>query len=416
MQSSICSHRVIAAVRPLILFTVVALASTLASAQDLAELFSNGAGGVSQVASVQVAQDQFVTAVINSTGNLEVIGWYANFNTDQLVRQGTGYAGPASAVAVSSPFGLNVGLTGMFTTAAINQYGQLDIIYWQMQSNGAISLISEVHGDSASSVSIASVYNQNGYQQFVTAIRNASTGNLEVTLWYLDSTNTIRFKGSAFAGSILDGVSIACMRDSNSDVVTAIENSANELELIQWYYGRFGVAVSRGNTTYTSTPTYHNRIATGVPYFNNPPSPVDAFYTSGISLWTSQVPVTAWSQYLASEGTGGNVVSSVNDLAAYYTAAFSVTTSPAVNGPYLIEAFDQTSNGFGVVASANGAATRSAISVSLVDTTSPNVTPIAVAYPNSSGNLQIDVWSYIRSCSPWCPGVNRGTDSEAATR
>ena len=66
--------------RPLALFTIMTLAPGLATAQDLVPLFSNGAGAVSQVASVQVAQNQFVTAVINSTGHLEVIGWYADFS------------------------------------------------------------------------------------------------------------------------------------------------------------------------------------------------------------------------------------------------------------------------------------------------------------------------------------------------
>jgi hypothetical protein len=120
----------------------------------------------------------------------------------------------------------------------------------------------------------------------VTAIPNAA-GNLEVSLWYLDSNNHIQLSGSAYAGRVY-GVSIACMHDSNSDVITAVENGSTDEELIQWYYGRFGTAVSRGNTTYTSTPTYDFVVAPGVSYLNNPPYPVNAFYTAGINSNTIQ--------------------------------------------------------------------------------------------------------------------------------
>lgn len=124
MKNPTHCHRALAACRPLALFTIMTVAPALAKAQQLSHLpFGNGGGGISQVASVQVAQDQFVTAVINSTGNLEVIAWNANLSSKQLVRQGTWYAGPASAVAISSPFWRSVGLNGVFTTATINANG-----------------------------------------------------------------------------------------------------------------------------------------------------------------------------------------------------------------------------------------------------------------------------------------------------
>lgn len=65
--------------------------------------------------------------------------------------QGTWYGAPASGVAISSPFALNVGISGVFTTAAINPNGNLDLIYWQVQPNGTIHPVSEVQGDFASS-------------------------------------------------------------------------------------------------------------------------------------------------------------------------------------------------------------------------------------------------------------------------
>lgn len=386
---------VLAACRSLALFTILTLVPVLCGAQSLAPLFGNGAGAISQVASVQVAQDQFVTAVINSTGNLEVVGWYANLNTNQLVRKGTGYAGPVSAVAISSPFSLNVGLSGTFTTAAINANGNLDLIYWQMQPNGAISLLSEVHGDSASNVSVASVYNQNGNQQFVTGIRNALTGNLEVTLWYIDSTNSIRFSGSGFAGAV-NRVSIACLQDLTSDVVTAVENSTGDLELIRWYYGRFGAAITRGSTTYTSTPASAVAVAPGVPTLNNPPKFVNAFFTTAIDPTTNLVNASGWNQDMGLQASTPAVVSGQVALAGLDTAAFLVASPSGSSGDYFLQVFDQYgSNSFDYVAGAYGAPATT-YSISFVDTSSPSTTTLAVAYRNSAGNLQIQLWNYVR--------------------
>lgn len=408
-------QRMLAVWRPLALFTIMSLAPGLATAQDLVQLFSNGAGAVSQVASVQVAQDQFVTAVINSTGNLEVIGWYADFNTNQLVRQGTVYAGPASAVAVSSPFSLNVGISGTFTTAAINSSGNLDISYWQMQPNGAISWIAETQGDhtfdiTSWNVSIASVYYSNtGNPQFVTAIPNAS-GNLEVSLWYLDTNNQIQLSGTASAGRVFQ-VGIAALHDSLSDVVTAVMNGSGDEELIQWYYGRFGKAVSRGKTTYTSTPTYDFVVTPGVFYLNNPPYNVNAFYTASINSSTTQNTVAAWNQNLGSQsqdavGNNGQVALVGYNTAAIEAAAIQTNSYTGSN----LYVFDQNnSNSFGQVASANAYGVFPD-SISLLDTSSPNVTVFAVAGRETAdvtSNLQIQVWSYIRACSPWCPAEKR---------
>ena len=66
MKFQIYCRRVLAACQPLTLFMIVTLVPALARAQSLTPLFGNGAGAISQVASVPVAQDQFVTAVINS--------------------------------------------------------------------------------------------------------------------------------------------------------------------------------------------------------------------------------------------------------------------------------------------------------------------------------------------------------------
>jgi hypothetical protein len=97
-------------------------------------------------------------------------------------------------------------------------------------------------------------------------MRNAY-GNREVSLWYLDSTNHIQLSGTSYAWGISE-VSITCMHDLISDVVTAVWNSSGALELIQRYYGRFGTAVTRGNTVHGSAGS--NTVAAAVPLFSDP--------------------------------------------------------------------------------------------------------------------------------------------------
>jgi hypothetical protein len=388
-----------AALRSLALIAIVTVASALASAQKLSPMFGNGAGKISMVESAPVAQDQFVTAVINSTGNLEVIAWHADLTNNKLTRQGTVYVGKASSVAISSPYSLNAGVSGVFTTAAINASGKLDLSYWQMQPNGTITQLSEVQGDSASIVSVASVYSQessnNGAPQFMTAIRNGS-GSLEVSLWHIDSNSDIQLSGTAYAGGIF-GISIACLQDLQSDVVTAVENSTGDLELIQWYYGRFGAAVTRGNTTYTSTPAWDVAVAPGVPTLDNPPNLVDAFYTAAINPSNNQITTSAWNQIL---GLQANVPGSLTNQVALTASG---TTAIVVSKPgenYFVQVLDQDPN-FGKVVAASGKPVNQA-SVTLVDTSSPNVIIFAVTYHNGAGNLQIDLWKYVRACSPYC--------------
>jgi len=384
-------HRALAAWCPLALLTIIAIAPVPAPAQQLSQLFGNAAGAISKVASVQVAQDYFVTAVINSTGNLEVIAWYANLNSKQLVRQGTWYAGPASAVAISSPFALGAGVSGVFTTATIDANSYLDIIYWQLQPNGAISKVAETEQDGgALAVSIASVYyRQNRDPQFMTAIRNY-TGNLQVSLWYLDPTYGIELSGTAYAGAV-SAVSIACLQDLHSDVVTAVENSLGNLEVIQWFYN--GSAVTRGSTAYTTTPAQSVAVVPGVETLNNPPFFVNAFCTAVPNPWTT---VSPWNQDFGSQG-GGVTAGIASQLAmiGHNGAAITVSTPYSSGGTYSLWVFDQNnSNQFSQVTGALGAY-ATAVSITLVDTSSSSVTTFAVAYRNSAGNLQIQLWNFL---------------------
>jgi hypothetical protein len=224
----------------------------------------------------------------------------------------------------------------------------------------------------------------------VTAIRNAS-GNLEVSLWHFDSTHGFGLSGTAYAGGI-SSVGIACLQDLHSDVVTAVENSFGNLEVIQWFYS--GSTVTRGNTAYTSTPAQSVAIVPGVETLNNPPFFVDAFYTAAPNPFTT---VTPWNQDVGQQG--GSVTAGFSSQLAmigHNSTAITVSTPNSGGGTYSLWVFDQNSSQqFGQMTGALGAyATQ--VGIAWVDTSSSSSNVFAVAYRNSSGNLQIQLWDYVR--------------------
>lgn len=408
MQIRTQYHRALAACRPLALFIIMTLAPALATAQQLSPLFGNSAGAINSVAAAQVAEDQFVTAVINGGGYLEVIAWGANFQTSSLVRQGSyvagkvaSSAGEAGAIAIAAPFILDAGAGGAFITAMVNAAGYLDISYWDISTSGAISLVDEIQGDAAFNgspdVSVTSVYYVKRLPSFMTAMRNAS-GDLEVSLWKLNARNKIKLSSTAYAGAI-GGVSIACLHDSNSDVVTAVENGGGELELIQWFYGT-GTVV-RGSTNYTSFPAYNISVIPGIINFGGS-SFANAFYTGWVNPSNGAAYFSSWNENLGTPTADGPYeVSPWNVLAAQQTTLIMADTPPTGGGAYYLRVFDQLGNG--IVTGSYGQY-ASAYSIAMVDISSFDYVTFAVAYRNSAGDLQIQVWKYVLACSPNCEG------------
>lgn len=400
--------RAVRARRVVALFAVLAIMPAFSAAQQLNALASNGAGAISAVASAQVGQDQFVTAVRNGSGNLEVVAWYAdlsansNLSLDPLLRQGTNYGGPVSGgsnpIAITSAFGLNAGISESFITAMVNGSGNLDLSYWQVQSGGSISLVSELETGPALAVSVAAVYSQSGRQQFMTATEN-EWGNLEVSLWYLDSSSQIQWAGTQTAGGVSE-VSIACLHDSISDVITAVRNSLGDLELVQWYYGRFGTAVTRGNTFYGTAASHI--AAAAVPLFGQAYPLYTADLISSQAFPQGQLNVDDWNIQGSISGfrTDTTIPSTQVALTAADTAALAVGIL-GQSGPYIVDVFD-TASAWGEVTAGYGAA-ASAVSISPVNASSHNSTVFAVSYENSYGNLQIQLWQYVKACSPNCP-------------
>jgi hypothetical protein len=128
----------------------------------------------------------------------------------------------------------------------------------------------------------------------------------------------------------------------------------------------------------------------------------NAFYTGLVNPSNGEAYFSTWNEDLAVGTTGGPYeVTPWNVLAAWQTTLIMADTPPNGGGAYYLRVFDQLGNG--IVTGSYGAY-ASAYSIALVDTSSFNNLSFAVAYRNSGGDLQIEVWQYVLACSPNCAG------------
>src|SRR5215472_11655804 len=113
----------------------------------------------------------------------------------------------------------------------------------------------------------------------------------------------------------------------------------------------FGSSVYRLHTSSPCTLTYYFGCRPCLTYINNPPYPVNAFYTAGINSNTIQNTVSAWNQSLGLQGQGVAGYNSVVALVGYNTAAISAATIPTNSYAGVdLSVFDQTNaNGFSQV-------------------------------------------------------------------
>lgn len=388
--------------RNLPVLAVVIFTPILARAQQLVPTFGSSAGQISAVASAQIANDEFVTAVRNSSGDLEIIEWWANLQTSQLVRIASVNLGPVSAISITSESTTDTFYPGVFVTAAINANGNLDVISWLAPPNGPIMKITEIEGDPASAVSVSTVT----FNLFLTAIRNGS-GNLEISSWYLNYPSwTITQGGTTYAGAISQVAAVGLAGQYNTQGgsgfagVTAVLNSWGALELIDWnsdYSGNIG----RGPTAYSGE---FSQIAAALAV--NPGNTSGPFYTAGL-MPNGQVEVTSWgvnnsSNSITTGASAFGYVAKQVAICAANPAAF--TGAIYTDGTLYVQAWDTIGNSFEPVALAfvPGLQTASEVSVTPVDLSSPNAQTFAVSFRNSAGNLQIQLFNYLPVCSPNC--------------
>jgi hypothetical protein len=212
-----------------------------AAAQNwaLAPVYGASAGVIGQLAMTTLRTNVVVTAVTNTSNDLEVIAW--NDTGTKLTRTG-------SAVS-DEVFPLwGVGITALdsnrVVTAAANwTTSNLELTIWKVSSTGTVSKQGKVAtGGLVTGVSIATL--DSG--RVVTAVQN-SKGNLTLRVWKITSAGVITSEGGFTVNTPASAISIVGL--NASQMVTAFRNGKGNLELIAWSINGSGNVTRQGTAT-----------------------------------------------------------------------------------------------------------------------------------------------------------------------
>jgi hypothetical protein len=208
------------------------------------------AGGAGEATHIAVAAlggpPQFISAMRNGSGNLELIGWIIRDNA--LTRAGTTLAGAVSEVALT--------IAGQRAVTAVRDgSGRLFLISWDCSfqltgiTRAGDSSAAIPHPGTADLIAITPALSEFRQPIFVTALRNGS-GNLELISWRLESSGA--FTRLADSGSQAGGVdSVSVTSVGGNLVVTAVQTthsilqSHGKLKLIAWQVSQGGAKITR---------------------------------------------------------------------------------------------------------------------------------------------------------------------------
>ena len=177
-----------------------------ASASNLQLSYGTTAGVVNAVAVASLTTpNRFVTAVRNSALDLEVIAWFNNTATSQVQRLGDHTAGEIIGCAVCAPTLSVVGIANnQFVTAVENEEGSLELIAFSVDSSGNIAR----EGTFIVTAPITSLaLTALDGTHVVTVTTNGSSET--ATLWDVDTLGNISQQGSSWSiadPSVLVGV------------------------------------------------------------------------------------------------------------------------------------------------------------------------------------------------------------------
>ncbi|EKV01691.1 hypothetical protein Lepto7375DRAFT_3869 [Leptolyngbya sp. PCC 7375] len=207
-----------------------------ASSVDFARLQTRTAGTVSEIALSQCV-NKAVTALRDSDGNLRMRHWsVTEENLLPLAETGNAYlAGPARDIAITRLNGCNFNVTALRTVDS-----KLKLIAWISGNNGMVRGGDAEAGD-VSEVAIARVKHPSSSTpaagRVVTAIKN-SRGNLQLIVWDVFTNGTIHRRGDIEAGEASEiniiGLPATTSGGSDSRVLTAIRTEDGRLKLITW--------------------------------------------------------------------------------------------------------------------------------------------------------------------------------------
>lgn len=343
-------------------FTAACLAAATASAQNfMTHEYGASAGAIGLVSVANLRPNWVVTGVRNNAGNTEVIAWKSNGHA--LVRKGSatsnGVDFSLATVALNPSLAITGGIytnvlqvtawsisaTGAVTyggyalggaassvrmtkldservLAVTDSGGILGVSMWGM-IDGQISPFGQIAGAAGTIPTVAAV----SKNWFVTAIRN-SAGDLQLDSWRVSGAGVMSHEATASAGAVTQ-LDIAAW--DSGHVATPVINSAGDLELIDWVVDTTTGAITRESSTTVGTASQVAASTIGTLVFT---ASVNNFGNLDAGVW----------------GYDGSQIEA--GASAQWEGAAAVAAAPLSTGLYSVTA------------------TR-----------------------NSAGNLQVDVWS-----------------------
>jgi hypothetical protein len=209
--------------------------------------------GTAQEVALALIGRRAVTAVRSGSNDLLLISWDVPSGMQSITRlHDTGKAaGEASNIAIAA-IGSN-----MMITAMRDGSGELLLICWRLNADGSISRLGESNppgkprqAGAVDLVTIVALANN----LVVTAVRNGS-GNLELIAWNISSDGmTIRrMDPSGTSAGTVGEIALTAYQDpatNSSVVITAVQNGAGNLLLIAWKVLEEGAGFERlGDTS-----------------------------------------------------------------------------------------------------------------------------------------------------------------------
>ena len=204
-----------------------------ASAQNfMVYEYGASAGAVSQVSIANLAPNWVVTGVRNGSGDAEVITWESTGHA--LIRQGSatltanGIDDAGVSIAALTP--------NLVVTSAVHA-GVLQLASWSISTTGAVKLAGSWLFGSVDSARIAKLDSGSFIVADEWSPSNGGTLTSIIT-FKINSSGAIVFEG---ASNITYGTMVAATATSSSQFVTAIRDTAGDLQLYSWAINAAGV-------------------------------------------------------------------------------------------------------------------------------------------------------------------------------
>lgn len=340
-----------------------------ASATSLAPLYSNTAGSVKQVSVANLQQSWVVTAVENSSGNLEVIVW--NDTGTALSSTGSATGGAVNRVAIT---GLD---SSRVVTADVNATtGYMELSVWKVtfpagtiaQQGSTISLCCTTTAIAISRLDSSHV-----------ATAASFIGTLYVNAFKISSTGVFTTEGVASAGAVSQ-TSITTL--TSKQVATAVRNGSGDLEVISWSIGGGSVTLQGDATAGTakhvaSTAIFTNQVNTAIINGKGNLELINWGVTAG-GKFTRQTSKTA--------GAASQVALTYGEL-----SPFTATVDNSKN--LAVEAWNSSTTSISKLDSYNSTSAVNQIAVAQDwDANLVGNTAFVTAARNSSGDLEVTAW------------------------